>query len=102
MYRTTKISTVKVTAVDILAEKFVSFTVKVSDLGKTESINRKKVSDAVKAVDSWKDSYILGKWEIEETVDQLRYMSDEDWIKYSTIVTKPDTDTDTEPEKIEV
>ena len=94
MTRTTKISTVKVTGVDIINEKFIPFTVTVSDLGKNDSLNRKKISDAVKAVDGWKDSYMLGKWEIVSTKEELRYMPDDIWMKYSTVVAKDSDESD--------
>lgn len=88
MTRTTKISTVSVTCADMLNEKFHKFTVTVSDLGKTESINKRKITDALKNVDGYKDHYVFGNWSILETKEELRYMPDDLWMRYSVVVEK--------------
>ena len=91
MTRTTKINTVKVSVADLIDKKFLDYTVTVSDLGKTDTVNRRKIMTALKAVDSFKESYIVGTWEIVSTKEELRYMPDDIWMKYSTVVQK-DTD----------
>ena len=93
MTRTTKISKVRVSVADYENERFLSFVVTVSDLGKTDSVNKRKVAEAVKAVDGWKESYEVGRWTVIETVEELRYMPDDIWFKYSVKVEK---DTETE------
>ena len=47
--------------------------------------NKKKMVDALKNVDSFKASYTVGKWEIVSTKEELRYMPDDIWMKYSKI-----------------